>query len=73
MKLNTVNVMEILGGVPDNIRSFHDTPDGNKQAEYLFTEKLRKAGCKGEDEIQTAIEDGHYESGDYEVYLIHSS
>jgi hypothetical protein len=32
MKINTVNVLEIIDGTPFKIESFKDNPIGNKQA-----------------------------------------
>jgi len=72
MKLNTVNVFEHFGALPQNLHSFKDDKKGNKEAEALFT-KLAKENGAVEAHIPSYIEDGIYESGDYSVFLIHST
>lgn len=72
MKLNTVNVFETIGNLPQNLHAFKDDKKGNKEAEALFT-KLAKENSAAEADMSSYIEDGIYDDGDYAVYLIHST
>jgi len=80
-KLNTVNVLEIIEGVPKQIVSFKDDSKGNMEAERLFGKMAGKNGAKTknleshiEDGYYSHIEDGYYDTDTmtYGVYLIHS-
>jgi hypothetical protein len=70
--MQTVNVIEYKGAGNIELRSFEDTPDGNAQAEESFSAVLREAGVKKRD-IKSYIEDGYWGSGEYELYLVHST
>jgi hypothetical protein len=72
MKLNTVNVLETIGNLPQNLHSFKEDNKGNKEAEALFT-KLAKVYGAAEADMPSYIEDGIYECGNYSLYLIHST
>jgi len=73
MKLNTVNVLEIINSIPHQIVSFKDNSAGNKEAEILFTKMALENGAKIID-MESCLEDGLFESdlGTYGVSLIHS-
>ncbi len=74
MKLNTVNVLEIINNEPFQIVSFKDNKQGNKKAEKLFTKMAKDNGAIEED-IESYIEDGSYShsNNEYGCYLIHSN
>ena len=72
MKLNTVNVLEIIDNVPNCITSFEDNPAGNKEAEDLFIKIAKENGAKKRD-MKRYFEDGYFgDTSEYVVYLIHS-
>jgi hypothetical protein len=39
--MRTVNVLVMVGGVPEGLISFEDTPMGNEKAEVLFRKRAR--------------------------------
>ena len=71
-KLNTVNVVEVAGGVVNSIRSFSDDEEGNKEAEALFKSVALENGANEED-VNSYIENGHFEKDDYDLLLNHSN
>jgi hypothetical protein len=70
-RLNTVNVIECIDGIPKSVRSFPDNKEGNRKAEELFTAAARENGLKGD--ASNHLEDGTYENGTYSIFLTHSS
>lgn len=82
MKLQTVNVIEIANGNFQNIRSFTDDAEGNKEAEELFGKLIRENSAVPpsdlppdaiEDVIDMAKDDGIWTDGaGYEVLLTHA-
>lgn len=73
MKIDTVNVLEVVNANPSQILSFKDNKKGNKEAEKLFTKMAKENGATDED-MDSYIEDGSYthSRNEYGVYLIHS-
>jgi hypothetical protein len=69
--LETVNVVEQTSEYNMSIRSFPETPEGNKQAEELFRNCLEDNEVPAED-IDSYIEDGLWENGEYKIFLCHS-
>lgn len=71
--ISTVNVLTTQGGVPQSIKSWKDTPKGNKEAEKYFTTLITNSGCPADD-IEAAIEDGMYEAepSGFDFFLVHS-
>lgn len=77
--VSTVNVIEMNHGEFQTIRSFPETPEGNKAAENFFQcklavhEKDNKLQPSDEEDVQSYIEDGMYEDcGGYQLFLTHS-
>ncbi len=70
--LSTVNVLEMVKEVPQQVKSFPDTPEGNKEAEEFFTKVAKENRCPDE-EVAVCIEDGWFNRNDYFLYLLHSS
>jgi hypothetical protein len=70
--VHTVNVVECIDGVPNNLTAFADDPDGNLKAEELFI-KLANDRRLIPEEITIAIEDGYFIHGVNSIFLIHSS
>lgn len=72
-----VAVLELRGGVPNGFKCFIDDGVGNRQAEKYFAELIIKCetnllfSLSSENDISDAISDGHYERGDYGIYIIH--
>ncbi len=71
LQTQTVNVIEYTGVTITSLRSFSEDKDGNKEAEALFV-KLAKDNGMDDTDIDTCIEEGLFEEGDYQVFLIHS-
>lgn len=71
-KVSTVNVIETVDGVPNQLFAFTDNKAGNKSAESLFARVAMENGMPKTD-AEAAIEDGYHENGTYTVYLIHST
>lgn len=73
MKIATVIVIELVGGIVQSATSFTDDESGNKDAEAHFARLLKEYNDEPDDVIQQCTEDGHYEAGmGYEVVLCHS-
>ena len=72
-EIATVNVLTLSGGVPQAIKSWPDTPAGNKSAEQYFKSLIKNAGCPEED-LETVTEDGTYEAEPtgFDFFLTHS-
>jgi hypothetical protein len=73
-RVETVNVIEYADDAVVGLTSFTDTPEGNRDAEARFS-KLIKENDKEttNQEVKAMSEDGWYESGTYQVFIIHSS
>jgi hypothetical protein len=71
--IGTVNVLTLSGGVPQAIKSWPETPEGNKSAEQYFKSLIKNVGCPEED-LEAATEDGTYEAEPtgYDFFLTHS-
>jgi hypothetical protein len=70
--IKTVNVLECTDDGPLGIHSFIDDKQGNQEAEKFFREVALENGAK-EDELDDCLDDGHFESGNYYLYIIHST
>ncbi len=71
MQLQSVNVIEYTGGTITSLRSFSEDKEGSKEAKALFV-KLAKDNGMDDTDMDTCIEEGLFEEGDYQVFLIHS-
>ena len=71
--MNTVNVIEIIDGNIKGLNAFADNKIGNKKAEKLFAKKFVENGGYKNVVPRCQIEDGYYELGGYELFLIHST
>lgn len=73
MKLNTVNVVEYVGGTLSSIRSFQDDEEGSKEAEALFTKIAEENGFDA-DVIELGLDEGSCSmvESDYQLFIIHS-
>lgn len=75
MKLNTVNVTEVIDSNVEQVLSFSDDKKGNKEAKEIFV-KLAKENGMEEDDAQESIETGYWNDGGenaYTVFITHSS
>jgi len=74
MKIDTVNVIEYTDDTINGITSYDETPEGNVEAETHFRSVLEEHGDNlNEEEIQACLEDGYWEQGDYQTFLVHSN
>lgn len=73
MKLNTVNVIEYIGGTIACVSAYSDDEEGNETAERVFT-KIAEENEFSEEEIEFGLEEGRLEHSnrDYQLYLTHS-
>jgi hypothetical protein len=71
--MSTVNVLTLSGGVPQSLKSWPETPEGNKAAERYFKEVISNSGCPEED-LEAAVEDGIYEAEPtgFDFFITHS-
>jgi hypothetical protein len=75
MKLNliaTVSVIEITNGTMQGVHAFNDDIEGNLGAEALFRKFLKENTELTDGQIDMCVEDGHYETNGYEIFLTHS-
>ena len=71
---HTVNVVEIINGIPSQVYAWVDNGGGNKAAEKVFGRIMRENDAVDDRVIQNALSDGHYEYGDNcVVAIIHSN
>jgi len=74
MRLDTVNIIEYAEDDLLSINSFDETSDGNIEAQECFTAILKEQGDNLTDaDIESYIEDGYWEQGNYQVFISHSS
>ena len=72
-RLNTVNVIERTEESLYSVRSFADDEVGNKEAEELFINIIKeKEETDDMNYIGDYIDEGFYESDNYELALVHS-
>jgi hypothetical protein len=73
-KVDTVNVISMFGGIVDSIVSFSDDTEGNKEADELFTSKLKEHDITDEADITACLDNGHCETamGKHEFIIVHS-
>jgi hypothetical protein len=71
MQLQTVMVIEYTGSEIHSVRSFSEDKEGNKEAEALFVKLAKDNGMDATD-IDACLEEGLFEEGDYQIFLVHS-
>ncbi len=74
--MNTVNVVEINGddGLISGLRSFEDTPEGNREAETLFLSIVKESTDVAEADYPTVVENGFCDvPGGASIQLVHST
>jgi hypothetical protein len=70
-RISTVNVIEYVDNTVQQIISFEDTVEGNIEAEKMFVSFASINSCPKKD-IINCINDGIYEDGSYQVFIVHS-
>jgi hypothetical protein len=71
MQVKTVNVVSYADDDLLGITSFSDDKEGNKEAEEHFRQILLESEVPEED-VDSFVEDGYWEQGEYQVFLTHS-
>jgi len=72
--VKTVNVIEMADGKVLGLTAFPENKQGNKDAEKRFKDAIGESAPENDDEdIQDALDEGHCESGTWEVWLVHSN
>lgn len=71
-KLNTVNVVEVAGGVVNSIRSFTNDEEGVEEAESIFKKIALENGAK-ENDLECHLDDGIFTIDDYDLIMVHSN
>jgi hypothetical protein len=69
MQIRAISVIEYTGGEVSSIRSFSDDEEGRKEAEELFVKTAKSNGMDDADR-DICLEDGLFEEGDYQVFLM---
>jgi len=75
MKVQTVNVIEVIDMSVAQVFSFYDHTKGNKEAEAAFVKLAEKNGMS-EDETEEALESRYWNDGGesrVSIFLTHSS
>ena len=70
--ISTVNVIIKKDNIIESIVSFYDNPEGNKAAEESFEVTIRKEYPISDKDMKIAIEDGYFDIGGHQFFLIHS-
>lgn len=74
MKLETINVSEYISDSIASISSFSKDEEGYKQAEEIYRRLINlNSDNVTDEEMDTFIEDGYYEFGNYQVFLTYSN
>lgn len=68
----TVNVIEITNGTLQGVHAFRDNKPGNAQAEKVFRAFLKENTTLTDGQVDLCVEDGHYDTNGYEIFLTHS-
>lgn len=71
------NVVSVIYYVNDTInykKDFIDNAEGNKKAEELFAEEIRELADVSEEDIESYIEDGYFQTtyDDSKLFIVHS-
>ena len=74
IEISTVSVIEFGDSITEvvSMKSFMDTPEGNQLAEEYFSSCMLSHGGHSED-VDAAIEDGHFEGDGCVFLLTHST
>ena len=74
MKIKTVNVIEYVDDSILGLTSFNDDQEGNQEAKELFKTLNKEHDSEvTENELGLACQEGYYEQGNYQLFLVHSS
>lgn len=68
----TVNVIKVENGLPSDVTSWPESPEGNKAAEEYFSRIAKEMGCP-EDDISDVLDDGYYGASTGMLTITHSS
>lgn len=72
-KFKTINVIEIVGGVFSSIHTFSTDEEGKQEAKSLFKKTALENGAEESDLESYILDDGHFESDDYDLIMVHSN
>jgi len=74
-KLNTVSVVAMYGGIINEMVSFTDNEEGNREAEEEFIRYIKENVCEdmNDESEDDLLEEGYFDYGDKSVYLVHST
>ena len=70
--INTVNVVEYAADSVQQVIAYPNTPEGIGEAEAMFKSCAMENGMSESDTID-CINDGLFEQGDYQVFIISST
>ena len=71
--ISTVNVIEYIEDSVQSVRSYEDNESGNVEAENIFKIIVKENDSEiTNEELEVIIEDGYYEQGNYQLFLVHS-
>jgi|WetSurMetagenome_2_1015567.scaffolds.fasta_scaffold316446_2 hypothetical protein len=72
MNIRTINVVEYADDTVQQVVAYPDTPEGNGEAEAMFKACAMENGMAEVDTVD-CLNDGLFEQGDYQVFIVHSS
>jgi len=74
MELDTVNIIEYADDQVLGITSYDESTEGNAEAEGRFFGLVKGHDKEATDEeIAGFMDDGYYEQGTYQVFIVHSN
>jgi hypothetical protein len=70
--VRTINVVEYSEGAIQQLLAYEDTDMGKTKAEEMFVHLATGNGMDKAD-TEDCLDDGIFEQGDYQVFLLHST
>jgi len=72
--MQTVNVIEYKADAVISLRAWNEDTEGNEIAGNTFKDIIKECDPDAtEAEIKDMLDEGFYEQGDYQLFLVHSS
>jgi len=72
--MQTVNVIEYKADTVISLRAWNEDTEGNEIASNTFKDIIKECDPNvPKAEIKDMLDEGFYEQGDYQLFLVHSS
>ena len=72
-KIDGVGVIEMVDDDIQGMTLFPETPEGNVAAIEHFNACAKENGDVTDEELDEFISEGYYETGTYQLFLVHSN